>query len=78
MIVVDKKHSKVSELIRYNVLKDKELKKLTIFTTIRNPFDMVLSNYFFEKQIYEKFKLGIWLRLVLGSKNIFFYEKNFN
>lgn len=75
LITIDKKHSKVSELLQSNLLDDGMLKTLSVFATVRNPFDMVLSNYFFEKQIYERFKSGIWKRMLLGRKTYFYLRK---
>lgn len=76
-IKVDKKHSKIRDLLEYDVLKKTEIDTLNIFTTVRNPFDMVLSNYFFEMQIFEEFRSGILLRTALGTHVYFFLKKLF-
>ncbi len=70
-IVLDKKHCSISDLIGHGYFNESDIKSLDIFATIRNPFDLVLSNYFFEKQIYQKFYKGIKFRLAFG-KNIYF------
>ena len=75
MITVDKKHSKIKELLNANLINKEKLSSLTVFATVRNPFDMVVSNYFFEKQIYDTYKFGIWKRMLLGAKVYFFLRK---
>lgn len=75
IIIVDKKHAKVDELLAQNVITDEELNSLMVFTTVRNPFDMVLSNFYFEKQIYERFKNGIKYRLLFGRRSYYWVRK---
>ncbi|TVR18845.1 MAG: hypothetical protein EA391_01660 [Balneolaceae bacterium] len=77
-IVLDKKHCKISDLIKHGYYTEDEIKSLDVFATIRNPFDLVLSNYYFEKQIYQKFYKGIRVRLVFGKRIYFYIRKKFN
>lgn len=53
-ILVDFKHSTLKKLITYRFITVEQLKKLTIVTTTRNPYDWVLSNYLFQKQCYQR------------------------
>ncbi len=74
-IILNKKHSKVSELLKFGIFTPEELNKLCVFTTVRNPFDLILSNYFFELQTYNTFHKGIKFRLFLGKRFYFFLRK---
>lgn len=74
-ILVNRKHGSINELLTHNLVTKQELKKLHVFTSIRNPFDMVLSNYFFEKQIYSRFNNGIKWRQMFGRNTYFWLRK---
>jgi len=52
-IVVQQKHSTVNELIKYNLISEKELANLLKFTCVRNPFDSLVSLYIKKKTKYQ-------------------------
>lgn len=43
--VVDRKHTTLSELLRHGLLSNADAKDLFKFTTVRNPFDSVVTHY---------------------------------
>jgi hypothetical protein len=53
MIAVQKKHSTLGELIRHGVLTAKEADSLFKITTVRNPFDSLVSLYFKQRFKYQ-------------------------
>jgi len=46
MILLDKKHGTVSELKRAGLISDDEADAVFKFTTVRNPFDLLVTRYF--------------------------------
>lgn len=52
-IAVQKKHSKLSELIDNNILSQEKADQLFKFTSIRNPFDSIVSLYFKKRYKYK-------------------------
>jgi hypothetical protein len=58
----------MDQLVEHGLLSEAEIRDLTLVLSVRNPFDVVLSNFFFESKIYEQFRAGIWMRSLLGRK----------
>ena len=52
MILVDKKHCTLSDLIKHGILDAKEAKRLLKVTAVRNPFDSLVSLYFKQRLKY--------------------------
>ena len=50
-IEVDSKHATLDELIEHGCLDRDEAARLTVFTTVRNPYDAMVS-YYFKKRAY--------------------------
>ena len=44
-VVVRQKHSTAAELVRHDVVTRRELERLHVFTTVRNPFDRLVTVY---------------------------------
>ncbi|MGC1305926.1 MAG: hypothetical protein WA885_01765 [Phormidesmis sp.] len=54
--LIDYKHSTLRELVENNLLDIKDIHKLNIFSTTRNPFSWVLSNYLFAVKCYKQYE----------------------
>jgi hypothetical protein len=52
-ILVTRKHSTVPELLRYGLLSESQLATLTVVTTVRNPFDSVVSLWYKHAHTYQ-------------------------
>jgi len=52
-IMVQKKHATARQLVRAGLLAKKDLAELTIFTTVRNPFDSLVSLYVKKRNTYQ-------------------------
>ena len=76
-IVADRKHATLDQLKEHGLLSEEEIQKLTILISVRNPFDLVLSNYFFEKKIYREFRAGIRGRSLPGRRFYFYLRDRF-
>lgn len=57
-ILVDRKHSTLQELLKYNILTVDYLKNFHILINARNPFDWVLSDYLFKLQCHDIYLKG--------------------
>ena len=53
LILVDKKHSTLSELIKHGILTTEEAKSLLKVAAVRNPFDSLVSLYFKQRSKYQ-------------------------
>jgi hypothetical protein len=53
LILVDKKHSTLSDLIKHNILTTEEAKSLLKVAAVRNPFDSLVSLYFKQRSKYQ-------------------------
>ena len=53
LILVDKKHSTLSELIKHRILSEEEAKSLLKVAAVRNPFDSLVSLYFKQRLKYQ-------------------------
>ena len=53
LILVDKKHSPLSDLIKHKVLTIEEAKSLLKVAAVRNPFDSLVSLYFKQRSKYQ-------------------------
>jgi len=53
LILVDKKHSPLSDLIKHKILTMEEAKSLLKVTAVRNPFDSLVSLYFKQRSKYQ-------------------------
>ena len=52
LILVDKKHSTLSELLKHKILTPEEAKSLLKVAAVRNPFDSLVSLYFKQRSKY--------------------------
>jgi hypothetical protein len=53
LILVDKKHSSLSDLIKHGILTAEEAKSLLKVAAVRNPFDSLVSLYFKQRSKYQ-------------------------
>ncbi len=53
LILVDKKHSTLSDLIKHEILTTEEAKSLLKVAAVRNPFDSLVSLYFKQRSKYQ-------------------------
>ena len=53
LILVDKKHSTLSDLIKHKILTTEEAKSLLKVAAVRNPFDSLVSLYFKQRSKYQ-------------------------
>jgi len=53
LILVDKKHSTLSDLIKHGILTTEEAKSLLKVAAVRNPFDSLVSLYFKQRSKYQ-------------------------
>jgi hypothetical protein len=53
LILVDKKHSTLSDLIKHNILTTEEARYLLKVAAVRNPFDSLVSLYFKQRSKYQ-------------------------
>jgi hypothetical protein len=53
LILVDRKHSTLSELIKHKILTAEEARSLLKVTAVRNPFDSLVSLYFKQRLKYQ-------------------------
>jgi len=53
MIIVQRKHCTLNELLEHKYLNQKEAKTLFKFTTVRNPFDSAVSSWVKKRTIYQ-------------------------
>ncbi len=53
MILVDRKHSTLSQLIQHKVLTREHAKSLLTIAAVRNPFDSLVSGYFKQRLKYQ-------------------------
>lgn len=53
LILVDKKHSTLSDLIKYKILTTEEANSLLKIAAVRNPFDSLVSLYFKQRSKYQ-------------------------
>jgi hypothetical protein len=55
MILVDRKHSTLSQLIHYKILTEEDARSLLSIAAVRNPFDSLVSGYFKQRLKYQPF-----------------------
>jgi hypothetical protein len=55
-IVVQRKHASADDLVRHGLLSDTELRALAIITTVRNPFDSLVSLYEKKRTSYQRLR----------------------
>ena len=55
-IVVDYKHSRVSDLVAHGILSESDLAGLTVAAVTRNPFDWVVSRYVFQRKTWLRYR----------------------
>ena len=53
VILVDKKHSTLSDLLKHKILTPEEAKSLVKVAAVRNPFDSLVSLYFKQRSKYQ-------------------------
>ena len=53
LILVDKKHSTLSDLLKHKILTPEEAKSLVKVAAVRNPFDSLVSLYFKQRSKYQ-------------------------
>jgi len=53
LILVDKKHSTLSDLLKHKILTPEEAKSLLKVAAVRNPFDSLVSLYFKQRSKYQ-------------------------